>query len=449
MAGSQKQHCQFGKHYFKPKDTKTSARTRLQGTRKIGCLAHIHIHSITLYPSFALSNAASLGARQLKRRRAEQLSKLKTALASDAALQTQSKFYVLLPKPEAHHVHHDTSGAVALAQRIHPNLVDKIKELVTEGVTDTSEVKRSLKNYVIHVLCPQEKPNETNRTYFPTNDDIRNHIYRAKKSLELSKFDQDNLILKIKQWQMQKPRSKFYFQPHKEVKAEDVDKHVPELDPQMNNATIQTLLYIHQEEWQQELLQKYGNTIALIDATYRTTKYEIPLFFISVKTNVGYTIVADFIVQNETIQQITEALQIISLWNPEWKPCFFMTDYCEAEMSAIVNVFPSCKVFLCDFHREQAWGRWVKDRKHGLSPSDGELLLGLLRDCAWAPTPEDSTHPPDHYYQQAVERLKKTQLWITNAQLRDWMESTWFSIPEVYTNSMKTCLHVHHMFQAV
>ena len=64
-----------------------------------------------------------------------------------------------------------------------------------------------------------------------------------------------------------------------------------------------------------------------MDATYKTTKYEIPLFFISVKTNVGYSIAADFIIQEETIEQISEALQVLKSWNPDWKPPYFMTDY--------------------------------------------------------------------------------------------------------------------------
>ena len=119
-----------------------------------------------------------------------------------------------------------------------------------------------------------------------------------------------------------------------------------------------------------------------MDATYKTTKYELALFFVAVKTNVGYTAVADFVVQYETTEQIAEALKIVSLWNPEWKPPYFMTDYSKAEIGAIRDVFPSCKVYLCDFHREQAWERWVKDRKHGLSPDEGDTLLSLLRDIA-------------------------------------------------------------------
>ena len=49
-----------------------------------------------------------------------------------------------------------------------------------------------------------------------------------------------------------------------------------------------------------------------------------------------------------------------------------MTDYSEAELVVLEEVFPTTTVYLCDFHREQAWERWVKDHKHGLSQSDAE-----------------------------------------------------------------------------
>ena len=71
---------------------------------------------------------------------------------------------------------------------------------------------------------------------------------------------------------------------------------------------------------------RYGNSIVLLDATYKTTKYEMPLFFISVKTNVGYSIMADFVVQEEMIEQILEALRVVQSWNPDWKPPCILHD---------------------------------------------------------------------------------------------------------------------------
>jgi len=90
-----------------------------------------------------------------------------------------------------------------------------------------------------------------------------------------------------------------------------------------------------------------------MDATYKTTKYEIALFFVTVKTNVGFSVVADFVVQLELKDNISEALSMLLSWNPNWNPPLFMTDYSDAEIGAIEAVFPSYKVYICDFHREQ------------------------------------------------------------------------------------------------
>ena len=116
------------------------------------------------------------------------------------------------------------------------------------------------------------------------------------------------------------------------------------------------LLFIHQEPWQREIMSKYGEMV-LLDATYRTTKYDVALFFLVVPTNVGYTVVAEFCLHSETSSDIAEALTLLKEWNPAWTPVHAMTDYSEAEMLAIQSVFPDCKVHLCDFHREQSWQR--------------------------------------------------------------------------------------------
>lgn len=112
---------------------------------------------------------------------------------------------------------------------------------------------------------------------------------------------------------------------------------------------------------------KYGNTMSLIDATYKTTKYDLPLFFVTVWTNIEYKVVAHFIVQSETTEQILEALNMLWNWNKDWKPPFFLCDYSEAEISAIEQVFPEITIYICDFHRKQAWTRWTRDHKNGLN----------------------------------------------------------------------------------
>ena len=60
-----------------------------------------------------------------------------------------------------------------------------------------------------------------------------------------------------------------------------------------------------------------------MDATYKTMKYEVGLCFVTVKTNVGYSVVAQFVVQSETKENISEELSVVLSWNPKWNPPFF------------------------------------------------------------------------------------------------------------------------------
>ena len=83
---------------------------------------------------------------------------------------------------------------------------------------------------------------------------------------------------------------------------------------------------MHQLANQKRLLEKYGKEICLLDASYNTTKYSIPLFFLAVKTNVDYQIAGSFGVQDETTDAISEAVVILKSWNNKWKPLAFMVD---------------------------------------------------------------------------------------------------------------------------
>ena len=47
------------------------------------------------------------------------------------------------------------------------------------------------------------------------------------------------------------------------------------------------------------------------------------------------TLLGDFVVQDETEGQVSEALQVLRKWNPEWKPANFMTDFSVVEIHSI------------------------------------------------------------------------------------------------------------------
>ena len=70
-------------------------------------------------------------------------------------------------------------------------------------------------------------------------------------------------------------------------------------------------MFVHQSKDQRRLLERYGDEICMLDATYKTTRYSLPLFFVVVKTNVDYQIVGSFVVQSETTDAIFEALSVL------------------------------------------------------------------------------------------------------------------------------------------
>ena len=99
--------------------------------------------------------------------------------------------------------------------------------------------------------------------------------------------------------------------------------------------------------------------------------------------------------------------------------------------------FPDTVVYLCDSHREQAWERWVKASKHGLSNSEADILLDHLRAIAWAPSanPEEFEEGNNFsrycHYDSAVAVLKAANLWNLNSNVHQWLTTTWLNIPEV------------------
>ena len=79
-------------------------------------------------------------------------------------------------------------------------------------------------------------------------------------------------------------------------------------DIKITSRKFNSFLFVYQAEWQRRLLERYSNEMIFLDATYRTTRYALPLFFLVVKTNVDYQIVATFVIESETTAYITEAL---------------------------------------------------------------------------------------------------------------------------------------------
>ena len=62
-----------------------------------------------------------------------------------------------------------------------------------------------------------------------------------------------------------------------------------------------------------------------------------------------------------------------------------MVDYSEAEVNGILAVFPNSEVYLCEFQREQAWTRWIRNSKEAMLHIAYIALCTctLTADCQW------------------------------------------------------------------
>ena len=242
-----------------------------------------------------------------------------------------------------------------LSQRVDPKVSNKISQLVAKGILNEKEMKQHLDNYIARELFPgRAKPFHSNRRYYPTKGVIRIKMYNAYIVKRMSMIDLENTEEAVRQWQKVSPDDKFYFRQYNEVNEVLLngitgisveEENEDELKIRQKIAK-QQVLFAHQTSFQSHLLRRYGNHVCFLDPVYRTVKYALPIFFLTVKTNVDYQIAASFIVQDESKDSTKEALEVLKSWNPDWKPKVFMVDNDAKEIAAVEESFPglSCRL---------------------------------------------------------------------------------------------------------
>jgi hypothetical protein len=205
-------------------------------------------------------------------------------------------------------------------------VIDHIYSLVDDGVYNVGEMKRHVNIFVRNIFGKNSLPNQINRRFYPSRKDLRGLIDRRRCKIIQGLLDQEVLSVKVKSWRNDNPDACIYF-----CQSAVVQRPTTEEQP---------FLFVYQNSWQKHMLQRYGEEMVFLDATYRTTKYALPLFFLCVHTNSGYYVVGAFVTQREDSQSISEALSILKDQNPSWNTKSFMIDACEMEMMAINVVFP-------------------------------------------------------------------------------------------------------------
>ena len=98
--------CQYGPHYFKPKD-RTTDRPVIQTTRKKDCPATITIREFEVFPDYGYSQdeAQKMSDYALRKFKLSKLESLRSALASQQPIKIVILYHVSLPSKAAHTKH--------------------------------------------------------------------------------------------------------------------------------------------------------------------------------------------------------------------------------------------------------------------------------------------------------------------------------------------------------
>lgn len=78
----------------------------------------------------------------------------------------------------------------------------------------------------------------------------------------------------------------------------------------------------------------------------------------------GYATISIFIVQFETQTCISEAPSVLRKWCPNFQLRYWMVDYCNVKINALHETYPESKVVLCNFHKGQAWDKWMRKKEN-------------------------------------------------------------------------------------
>lgn len=223
-------------------------------------------------------------------------------------------------------------------------IVKHINDLVNSGVYNTQEMRRHVRLYVRDLFAPRPLPPSTNRKYWPSRSDVQGLIYLEKKRLLNGLLDQEVLGNLIDRWRSERPDDSWFYRPPADVQLSQCQCGMGECNC-VNGIASQNFILVYQAAWQKHLLAKYGQELVFMDATYRTTKYAIPVFFVCVHTNCGYFVAGIFVLEHEDSKSLAEALTVFSNMNNNWTPKAFMIDSSDLEMKAISSAFKGTPLY--------------------------------------------------------------------------------------------------------
>ncbi|XP_063256369.1 calcium-responsive transcription factor isoform X2 [Prinia subflava] len=198
--------CQYGprRKGFQPKKAGEQESTSGQ-LYKATCPARIYIKKVQKFPEYRVPTDPKIDKKIIRMEQEKAFNMLKKNLIDAGGV---LRWYVQLPTEQAHQYHETETSCLppspshlsmsspeeeeevtrdensTLPSRLHPQVADKIRELVSQGIEQVYAVRKQLRKYVERELfTPDEVPERHNLSFFPTVNDIKNHIHEVQKSL--------------------------------------------------------------------------------------------------------------------------------------------------------------------------------------------------------------------------------------------------------------------------
>ena len=408
----------------------TGSRKHTQPTKKLGCPVTFSVKKIMTFPEVSISV-------DNKRNRTKAGHEIKSLLGKtcDGKITCgRLQYLVSFPTHQAH-LYHNVGEAAGISESLDFRIENYLREQIRKGCKNVKDLSSRAQMFVEENLVkPGEAPDFYRRRFTPSRKKLRNLILSVKLKLQYSQVDQENVEHLADKW---KNWGHLAFEPLKQKFAEedikdfskkvgdedDVDEvddlEFHEMIKRLSTGSVEgKMVFCYQSTKMQRLYRRYAPSLIALDATYKTTKYALLLFFLVVRTNVNFQVVGVMVLQEETTAMIAKGLNIFKLWNPETIPKYAMVDFDEKEIKALETLFPNIKVFLCDFHREQSWTRWIAKADNGVFQF-AEQVKVFLRRIAHSINKDDCN--------KAVSDFLNWE--FCKGKLLSWFHNTWF--PEI------------------
>ncbi|XP_057305696.1 uncharacterized protein LOC130644203 [Hydractinia symbiolongicarpus] len=200
--------------------------------------------------------------------------------------------------------------AAGLIEPLDQRVANYMKQLIRGGCRKTRELKLAAAEFVKNtIFSGRSNPEKSRRRFTPSRKKIKNLITSVKIETRYSKIDQENVESLKNEWS---DWADIYFSARLQNKQVEVttefkddeiddkndndldidDEEVGEEEQKIYDTTSTDgkFLFVYQSKVMQRLYRRYASQLILLDATYRTTKYALPLYFLVVKTNVNYMV---------------------------------------------------------------------------------------------------------------------------------------------------------------